>query len=146
MGAIGWRCSLNDRGQQVARVLDGIDRGEVTVAQGVSALKKPSPAPRRGRAWLPLWLRVAFVPHGRGVHLTLPLFVVGPLAIVGFILLLPFAAFVVGLISLRKRAALGAFVQGIGLLCSLIITLLLHGRGAGFRVQDRDTDIGFWLS
>ena len=144
MGAIGWRCSLNDRGQQVARVLDGIDRGEYTVAQGVSALKKP--LPRRGRAWLPLWLRVAFVPHGRGVHLTLPLFVVGPLALVGFLLLLPFAAFVVGLISIKRRAVLTYFVQGISLLCSLTVTLLLHGRGAGFRVRDRDTDIGFWLS
>ena len=144
MGAIGWRCSLNDRSQQVARVLDGIDRGETTAAQGVSALKKPPP--RRGRAWLPLWLRVAFVPHGRGVHLAIPLFILGPLAFVGFLLLLPFAAFVVGLISIRKRAVLGAFVQAIGLLCALTGTLFLHGRGAGFRVRDRDTDIGFWLA
>ncbi len=146
METTGWRCSLNDRGRQVVRVLEGIDRGEYTVAQGVSLLKKPAPPVRRGRAWLPLWLGIAFVPHGRGVHLTLPLFILGPLAFVGFILLLPFAAFVVGLISIRKRGVLGGFIQGIGLLCSLVFTLFLHGRGAGFRVRDRDTDIGFWLS
>lgn len=146
MGTAGWRCSLSDRGRQVARVLEGIDRDEYSVAQGVNILKNPAPPARRGRAWIPLWLRIAFVPHWRGVRLTLPLFILGPLAFVGFILLLPFAAFVAGLISIRKRGVLGCFIQGIGLLCSLAVTLLLHGRGAGFRVRDRDTDIGFWLS
>jgi len=89
---------------------------------------------------------VAVVSHGRGVRLTLPLFVLGPLALVGFILLLPFAAFVVALVSIRRRAVLGYFLQGIGVLCALTTTLLLHGRGAGVHVKDGEDEIGFWLS
>ncbi|OGG46123.1 MAG: hypothetical protein A3F84_26905 [Candidatus Handelsmanbacteria bacterium RIFCSPLOWO2_12_FULL_64_10] len=109
-------------------------------------MKAPLPHRRRGRAWLPFWFRVAVVSHGRGVRLVIPLFIVGPLCLALFVALLPLAALAVALISIRRRAVLGYFLQGIGVLCALTTTLLLHGRGAGVHVKDGEDEIGFWLS
>ncbi|MSS70202.1 MAG: hypothetical protein EXS64_01805 [Candidatus Latescibacteria bacterium] len=125
-------------------VLSAIERGELSVAQGVKALR--TPAKRRRRAWLPLWFRVVVVSHGRGVRLAIPLFIVGPLCLALFVALLPLAVLAVALVSIRRRGVLGHFIQGIGLLNALTATLLLHGRGAGVHVKDQDSEIGFWLS
>ena len=95
---------------------------------------------------MPLWFRMAIVSHCRGVRLILPLFIVGPLGLALFVVLLPLAAVAVALISIWRRGALGAFIQGIGVLCALTATLLLHGRGTGVWVKDGDSEVGFWLS
>lgn len=146
MGTTTSRYSLNEGPQYRAEVLSAIERGDLSVAQAVKALRTPPPAKRRGRAWLPLWFRVVVVSHDRGVRLTIPLFIVGPLCLALFVVLLPLAALAVALVSIRKRAVLGYFIQGIGVLSALTATLLLNGRGTGFWVKDQDTEVGFWLS
>jgi hypothetical protein len=86
------------------------------------------------------------VSQDRGIRLIIPLFIAGPLCLVLFIALLPCAILAVALVSIWKRRVLGYFVRGVGILCSLTTTLLLHGRGAGVWVKDKDNEVGFWLS
>jgi hypothetical protein len=76
----------------------------------------------------------------------IPLFIVAPLCAALFVALLPLAVLAVALVSIRRRAVLGYFLQGVGVLCALTTTLLLHGRGAGVHVKDGEDEIGFWLS
>ena len=111
-----------------------------------SLAKALDPPRRRGRSWLPLWFRFAIVSNGRGIRLVLPLLLLGPLALILLVALLPLVILGVAVISIRKRAVLGYFVQGIGILCALTTALLLHGRGTGIWVKDRDNEVGFWLS
>lgn len=146
MGATTSRSSWSEEPQRRAEVLSAIERGDLSPAQAVKALKAPPPHRRRGRAWLPLWFRVAVVSHGRGVRLVIPLFIVGPLCMAIFVALLPFAVLAVALVSIRRRAVLGYFIRGVGVLCALTTTLLLHGRGMGVHVKDGEDEIGFWLS
>lgn len=146
MGATTSRYTSSKGPLHRAEVLSAIERGELSPAQAVKALQTAAPHRRRGRTWLPLWFRVAVVSHGRGVRLVIPLFIIGPLCMALFVALLPLVTIAVALISIRKRAVLGYFLRGIGVLCALTTTLLLHSRGAGVHVKDGEDEIGFWLS
>ena len=108
--------SKESRTDQVERILSDVDRGDLSVPQGIEALKN-RPFQKRGRrTWLPLWLRVALVSEGKGVRLLLPLFVLGPLFLVLFIVLLPFAVLAAALSASEDRRS-GGISRGLSRSC-----------------------------
>ena len=132
------------RTQQANRVLNAINRGEISATQGLKALQFSRLEKSRGRTWLPLWLRFAFRTRGREIRLLIPLIVIGPLILVFFIAFLPLAA--LGVIFLRRHEIWGTFGRILIAIFSLSKTLLFYGRGMGVRVKNRETEVGFWLS
>ncbi len=67
------------RTQQANRVLNAINRGEISATQGLKALQFSRLEKSRGRTWLTLWLRFDFRTREREIRLLIPLIAIGPL-------------------------------------------------------------------
>lgn len=123
----------------VSQILNRIEGDELSVEEGVKALREPMPVPQSetGREWLPLWLRIVVAEKGKkGIRLWIPLFLVAPLALAIVLLLLPLVLIGVFLMRMRGRRVPRQTLSLIAPISFALVQLFLNGRGAGVEVED----------
>lgn len=126
--------------QSTSHILEQIARGECSVDQALSALKRPVPMVRRKpeREWFPLWLRIVISEGGgKGIRLRIPLFLIAPLALALFLLFLPLFLIALFVLMFTLRRPIAHNVLRLIVPISVAMAQLCFcGRGAGVEVVD----------
>jgi len=131
--------------QNTSRILDQIARGELSVDQALSALKRPGVVVRRtaDREWFPLWLRIVISEgDGKGIRLRIPLFLIAPLALALFLLFLPLLLIALFILTLTLRGRIAPHILRLVVPISMaMVQLCFCGRGAGVEVIDGEDEV-----
>jgi len=131
--------------QNTSRILDQIARGELSVDQALSALKRPGAVVRRDadREWFPLWLRIVISEgDGKGIRLRIPLFLIAPLALALFLLFLPLLLIALFVLTLTFRGRIAPHILRLVVPISMaMVQLCFCGRGAGVEVIDGEDEV-----
>lgn len=131
--------------QNSSHILDQIARGKLSVDQALSALRRPGTVVQRNaeRDWFPLWLRIVISEGGgRGIRLRIPLFLIVPLALTVFLLLLPLLLITLLVLTLILRGRIAPHILRFIVPISMaMVQLCFCGRGAGVEVVDGENEV-----